>query len=293
MKGRSILEVVLVFAGLSILMRWRYAAMDSWGANEMTQMYVSGLLMLLIPLVIIALVARRNYAAYGLTLKDWKYNVDVGLTCYPVRMISWVGGYGLILLLRTSYMQPGGAMILSITCLIQIVVILFIFRRHDQTGQVERASQASPVGNLIVLVVLILFPIILGLFLGKLTLDVVSTVFWQVVFSGFGEELFYRGYIQSRINQEFGRPWQVMGVNFGPGLIIAALIYGISHALNSYNPSIGQYSLAWWWGLWTIVGGFFFGLIREKTSSIIAPGLAHGVLDAVGEGSAVLFGWKL
>lgn len=293
MKGHSVLEVVLVFAGLMILARWRYAVMAGWGASEMAQMYVSGLSMLLIPLVLIGLVARRNYAAYGLTLKDWKYNLDVGLTCYPVRMISWVGGYGLIVLLGTSYLEPGGAMILVVTCLIQIVVILFIFRRHDQTGQVERASQASPVGNLIVLVVLILFPIGLGLFLGKLTLDVVSTVFWQVVFSGFGEELFYRGYIQSRVNQEFGRPWQVMGVNFGPGLIVSALIFGISHALNSYNPSAGLYDPAWWWAVWTVVGGVFFGLVREKAGSIIAPGLAHGVLDAVGESSAVLFGWQL
>ncbi len=48
MKGRSFLEVVLVFAGLMILARWRYAVMASWGASEMAQMYVSGLLMLLI-----------------------------------------------------------------------------------------------------------------------------------------------------------------------------------------------------------------------------------------------------
>ena len=293
MKGRSILEVVLVFAGLMILARWRYAVMAGWGASEMVQMYVSGLLMLLIPLVIIALVARRNYAAYGLTLKDWKYNVDVGLTCYPVRMISWIGGFGLITLLRTSYLQPIGALILLITCLIEIVVILLIFRRHDQTGRVERTSQTSPLGNLIVLVALILFPIILGTFLGKLTLDVVSTVFWQVVFSGFGEELFYRGYIQSRVNQEFGRPWQVMSVSFGPGLIVASLLFGLSHALNTYNPSMGQYDLSWWWAVWTVVGGVFFGLVREKAGSIVAPGLAHGVLDAVGEGSAVLFGWQL
>jgi membrane protease YdiL (CAAX protease family) len=248
--------------------------------------------MLLIPLALIGLVARRNYAAYGLTLKDWKYNVDVGLTCYPVRMISF-GGYGLIALLRTSYLQPIGALILVITGLIEIGVILLIFRRHDQTGHVERASQASPLGNFIVLVALILFPIVLGFFLRKLTVDVVSTVFWQVVFSGFGEELFYRGYIQSRINQEFGRPWKVMGVSFGPGLIVAALIFGLSHAFNDYIPSMGRYNLSWWWAVWTVVGGLFFGLVREKAGSIIAPGLAHGVLDAVGEGAAVVFGWKL
>ena len=34
----------------------------------------------------------------------------------------------------------------------------------------------------------------------------------------------------------------------------------------------------------------FFGLIREKTGSVVAPGVAHGLPDAVGEAFAKIFG---
>lgn len=48
-----------------------------------------------------------------------------------------------------------------------------------------------------------------------------STVVWQFVFSGFGEEFVFRGYVQSRLNQAFGRPLRLFGIQFGVGLIVA------------------------------------------------------------------------
>lgn len=291
MKGKSIVEVVLVYAVLMILARWRFTLLAGLGASDLAQSYIAGILMFIIPLGIIWL-TRRKWADYGVTLQNWQYNLDVGLTCYPVRMISWIGGLGAIGILHSAYDQPVGALILTVTSLIEIGVILLIFRSHDQSGRAGRMSQVSPVGNIVLMVGLLLLPIVVGLIVHKLTLDVASTVFWQFVFSGFGEETMFRGYIQSRVNQEFGRPWQVMGVSFGPGLIVAALIFGVSHVLNPYNPFRGQYGLAWWWGLWTIFGGLFFGLVREKTGSLLAPGLAHGLLDAVGEGFGAMFPWK-
>jgi membrane protease YdiL (CAAX protease family) len=40
------------------------------------------------------------------------------------------------------------------------------------------------------------------------------------------------------------------------------------------------------------VGGLFFGVIREKTGSLVAPGIAHGLPDAVGEALMKIFGWR-
>jgi membrane protease YdiL (CAAX protease family) len=39
--------------------------------------------------------------------------------------------------------------------------------------------------------------------------------------------------------------------------------------------------------------GIFFGLIREKSGSVVAPGIAHGLLDAVAESFAILLGFTL
>src|SRR6185436_12936637 len=52
------------------------------------------------------------------------------------------------------------------------------------------------------------------------------TVSWLVIGAGIGEEVFYRGYIQSRINESFGRPFQLGGLQFGAGLLISSLLFG-------------------------------------------------------------------
>jgi membrane protease YdiL (CAAX protease family) len=113
-------------------------------------------------------------------------------------------------------------------------------------------------------------------------------VIWQFVFSGFGEEILYRGYFQSRINEEFGRPYSFLGANFGIGLVISSLLFATAHVLNPFNPFKGSYDLAWGWGLWTFFAGLFFGLMREKTGSIIASGIAHGLPEAFGDAIAQL-----
>jgi membrane protease YdiL (CAAX protease family) len=115
-----------------------------------------------------------------------------------------------------------------------------------------------------------------------------STVIWQFIFSGFGEEIMYRGYYQSRINEEFGRPFTFMGITFGYGVLISSLLFSLAHVLNPFNPLEGTYELAWWWGMFTFFGGFTFGMVREKTGSIIPCGIAHGLPDAVGEAFAML-----
>lgn len=91
------------------------------------------------------------------------------------------------------------------------------------------------------------------------------------------------------MNEEFGRPYTLLGVKFGPGLIIASLPFAFAHVLNPFNPFAGRFDLAPWWGLFTFFVGLFFGLIREKTGSILASGIAHRLSDAVGQGSMLAF----
>ena len=46
-------------------------------------------------------------------------------------------------------------------------------------------------------------------------------------------------------------------------------------------------------GLFTLLGGFFFGLLREKTDDVVACTITHGGLDAAGDGLAVVMGLTL
>lgn len=165
---------------------------------------------------------------------------------------------------------------------IAIALMLLILRRQKPVASGRR--------NLIIVGLLLLFPIVLALAMGRFNLVILSTVVWQFVFSGFGEEFVWRGYVQSRLNQAFGRPYHWFGIQFGPGLLIASLLFGLTHAFNTFDPVAGHYELAWGWALWTAFAGLFFGILREKTGSLVAPGIAHGLPDAVGEALRLVFG---
>ncbi len=249
--------------------------------------YLGGLLQMGVPLAVIWL-SRRPWADYGVTLAGWQNNLDIGIKAYLVRIIPYVLGIGGTMLLKLDYRMLPGGLLVALAEILGIAVLLWVLRHQS-----EEKALASARSNVIALVALLLLPIVVGLAMRRLTLIVVSTVVWQFVFSGFGEEIFLRGYVQSRLNQAFGRPWTFFGVQCGPGLVIAALLFGLLHAFNTYNPAAGQYTLAWGWALFTVFGGLFFGLIREKTGSLLGCGVAHGLPDAVGEALAKVMGWAL
>jgi membrane protease YdiL (CAAX protease family) len=71
---------------------------------------------------------------------------------------------------------------------------------------------------------------------------------------------------------------------------MAALLFGLMHAFNGFNPAIGLGSMYWGWALWTFFGGLFSGILREKTGTLLAPGIAHGLPDALGEPLRMLMG---
>lgn len=283
----ALLEVGLVFTLAPVLSHWLLRGLSGWSLR-----YASGVMQIVVP-VLILIVARRDFAAYGLTGKRWQYNLDVGLSGYVVQLIPWGLGFGLIAALGSSYTRPAGALILAATSLIASWALFAHLRRREQIEHAAGKQSASARGNLLIVAGLLALPIGLGLALNRLSSAVVATVIWQFVFSGFGEEIRFRGYYQSRLNQAFGRPFRALDVPFGPGLIITSVLFALVHVLNTADLFAGRYEFAWWWGLWAFFGGVFFGLIREKTGSIVAAGIAHGLPDAVGESLVLLFGWTL
>lgn len=88
MKGKSIIEVLLVFI-LSYLFGWLFLTdMVRSEIEVLGWSYISDILLILIP-VIILLLTKRNFEHYGFTLKRWKHNLSVGLTCYLIRLIPF------------------------------------------------------------------------------------------------------------------------------------------------------------------------------------------------------------
>jgi membrane protease YdiL (CAAX protease family) len=93
----------------------------------------------------------------------------------------------------------------------------------------------------------------LALAIGPLTLAECAAL---AVFSGFGEEVFFRGALQPRL-----------------GWLAASVIFGLAH----YPP---RRSL-WPWTGFALVAGGVFGALFEATGNLVAPITAHAAINAV------------
>lgn len=103
-------------------------------------------------------------------------------------------------------------------------------------------------------------------------IPVLSMILYYIFIVGFGEELLFRGYFQSAFNRFFGKPFQLQNVDFGWGLIVSAVLFGLMHSLVVVPPN-------WPWALFTFVIGLTLGYLREKDGSVLAAILLHAMLD--------------
>jgi len=74
--------------------------------------------------------------------------------------------------------------------------------------------------------------------------------------SGLGEELFFRGALQPRV-----------------GLVLASLLFGAAHFVPSRD--------LWPWSMFALVVGLLFGALFDWTGTLVAPVVAHTVVNAI------------
>jgi membrane protease YdiL (CAAX protease family) len=96
--------------------------------------------------------------------------------------------------------------------------------------------------------------------------DFGQRVIEQMLFIGLSEEFFFRGYAQTQFNRYFGRPYRFLGAQWGWGLILAAILFGVCHVIDGDVTRLR-----------TVFFGLFVGWLRERTQSIGVPAAYHGV----------------
>lgn len=109
-----------------------------------------------------------------------------------------------------------------------------------------------------------------AVFRPTLPADFANLVLGQVVVVGLGEEFFFRGYLQTQLNRVWGRPFRFLGAPWGPGLIVAAVLFGLCHLVFG---SLVQ--------LKVIFFGLFAGWLRERTGTILVPAVYHGLSNVL------------
>lgn len=105
---------------------------------------------------------------------------------------------------------------------------------------------------------------------------------WYLFMVGFAEELFFRGYVQPRLNQAFTREYNsLLGFRctWHQGTLITAIFYfGLPHILTDINPLTGKFMVSIQTLLITASAcflGLIFGVMREKTGNILLPTITH------------------
>jgi membrane protease YdiL (CAAX protease family) len=96
-----------------------------------------------------------------------------------------------------------------------------------------------------------------------------SMVAYQLLYIGFPEELFFRGYLQQRFDDAFGRPWRLFGASWGPGLLLANLLFAAGHLLVTGDVA----------RLAVFLPGLLFGWLLARTGALVAPMFFHGICN--------------
>lgn len=258
-RGRfvAVLEVIAVLAGTLWLVGFvASSAMASRQWAVLGRPYLEYLTLMLVPLAVLV-VSRRRLKEYGVSADRLQSSVHGALVC----MVPYAVAHALLLA------ASGGAILhAAVNAGLALAVLIY-------SARVLPDAEPAPLILCMVAPAIIVSPDFL--------IGAISAVVFHTVFLGLGEEVLFRGYIQSRLNRAFGRSWNYRGVSFGWGLPIAAVLFGVFHVLNLPQLYVGELDLKWGFGASTVAWGLFFGYLREWSGSVVAPALVHGVPQGI------------
>ena len=182
-----------------------------------------------------------------------KYQIDIAAYgFFPIFILG-------VVLNWIDWSQWAGAALISV---IEIGLIFWFARMVRDKPSWQNTAAIG--GILLLPAVFLISPKLIGI--------IVAVIYFYLVVA-FSEEILFRGYIQTRLNSVFGRPRRFFGISWGWGLLISSVLFGLWHL--SWKPN----TMEWPHVLWTVFAGLLFGLVREKSESIIAPAILHGIMN--------------
>lgn len=257
-KAIAFLEPLAVFTLVILLIRVISAAPWAQGIQEILQRYLF-YMPLWIVLLMVWIMKRGNGSDYGLSLNALKGQLKIAaIGVAPMFAVA----LALYCLNWKRWEQA---------CLVAMIEIGVLFL-------IARLVRGQPTLQAMLIVGLGVMPsaMLLSTIEGP---SVILRWVHSLVFVAFGEEVLFRGYIQSHLNKIFGAPYQFGGVNWGWGIVLTSLLFGLWHVVNPWNPFLGKWDLAWPWGLWTFFMGLILGYVREKSGGVWAPTILHAVIN--------------
>jgi membrane protease YdiL (CAAX protease family) len=100
-----------------------------------------------------------------------------------------------------------------------------------------------------------------------------NDVFGQLVIIALPEEAFYRGYLQSRLDDVWAPRWRIAGAEVGPGLIVASVVFALGHFATIRDPA----------RLAVFFPSLVFGWLRARTRGVGASCGFHAMCNIFSE----------
>jgi hypothetical protein len=96
---------------------------------------------------------------------------------------------------------------------------------------------------------------------------------YHLFFVAIPEEMYYRGFMQTRMDQVWTPRWRILGATLGPGWLVTCVLFAFGHSIVQVQ----------WWHVAIIFPSLAFGWMRARTDDVIAGALFHAVCNiAVG-----------
>ena len=95
----------------------------------------------------------------------------------------------------------------------------------------------------------------------------------QLLMIALPEEAFYRGYLQTRLDDAFGARWNIGGAMIGPSLFITSAIFALGHLATVHDPA----------RLAVFFPSLVFGWLRAKTRGVGASVFFHASCNIFSE----------
>lgn len=99
----------------------------------------------------------------------------------------------------------------------------------------------------------------------RLPAEPLKLIGYHLFFVAIPEEMFYRGYLQSRLDEVWVPKWRVFGADLGPSWLITSVVFAFGHSLVQFQ----------WWHFAIFFPSLVFGWMRARTGGIIAGAFFH------------------
>jgi membrane protease YdiL (CAAX protease family) len=104
-------------------------------------------------------------------------------------------------------------------------------------------------------------------------LDAMNEALGQIVVIALPEESFYRGYLQSRLDEVWAPRWRILGATLGPGWLVACVVFALGHLATVHQPA----------RLAVFFPALAFGWLRARTGGIGAAVAFHALCNVYSE----------